>query len=96
MNIGGSKDSSHDIANEYYISYKKLIYKHYGFFYSRTMMMFMYLKILSKILRLQARPSLVKLALMGFPERLSLRYKQKSKYNYFYMLYKTIFHLNVF
>lgn len=76
---GGSKDSSHDIANEYYISYKKLIYKHYGFFYSRTMMMFMYLKILSKILRLQARPSLVKLALMGFPEKLSLRYKQKER-----------------
>tara|TARA_B100001059_G_C17760937_1_gene542786 strand:+ start:319 stop:1230 length:912 start_codon:yes stop_codon:yes gene_type:complete len=76
---GGSKDSGHDIANEYYISYKKLIYKHYGFFYSRIMMMLMYLNILGKVVRLKARPSLVKLALMGFPEKRSLRYKQKEQ-----------------
>lgn len=74
---GGSTDSSQDIANEYYISYKKLIFIHYNIFYASIMMLLMYLNILGKILRLRARLSLVKLALLGFPERCSLRYKQK-------------------
>ena len=75
---GGSTDSSHDIANEYYISYKKLIFIHYNIFYASIMLLLMYLNILGKIVRLKARLSLVKLALLGFPERCSLRYKQKK------------------
>lgn len=75
---GGSKDSSNDLVNEYYISYKKLIFKHYSFPYAVIMMLFIYLKILLKIIRLRAHPGLIKLALMGFPEKQSLRYKQNK------------------
>ena len=41
---GGSKDDSLDLRNEYYISYKKLIFKHYGLVYSSLMMIFVYLQ----------------------------------------------------
>ena len=74
---GGSKDDSFELRNEYYISYKKLIFKHYGFIYSSIMMIFVYLKILKLVLSRRCDVTLVILALKGFPECDSLRYKQK-------------------
>ena len=74
---GGSKDDSSDLRNEYYISYKKLIFKHYGFIYSSIMMIFVYLKILKLVLSRRCDVTLLILALKGFPECDSLRYKQK-------------------
>jgi GT2 family glycosyltransferase len=76
---GGSKDSSNDISNEYYISYKKLMFKHYNFPYAILMMVFIYLKILKDIFKMKSNMKLIKIALCGFNERFSLRYKQKSK-----------------
>ena len=75
---GGSKDDSLDLRNEYYISYKKLIFKHYGFIYSSLMMIFVYLKILKLIISRRCDITLVILALKGFPDSDSLRYKQKK------------------
>ena len=74
---GGSKDDGSDLRNEYYISYKKLIFKHYGFIYSLLMMSFVYLKILKLTISRRCDLSLIILALKGFPESESLRYKQK-------------------
>lgn len=74
---GGSKDDSSDLRNEYYISYKKLIFKHYGFTYSLLMMIFVYLKILKLLISGRCDVTLIILALKGFPESDSLRYKQK-------------------
>ena len=74
---GGSKDGRSDLRNEYYISYKKLIFKHYGFIYSSLMMIFVYLKILKLLISGRCDLTLIILALKGFPESDSLRYKQK-------------------
>ena len=74
---GGSKDDGSDLRNEYYISYKKLIFKHYGFIYSLLMMSFVYLKIFKLMISRRCDLSLIILALKGFPESESLRYKQK-------------------
>ena len=76
---GGSKNSSYDISNEYYISYKKLIFKHYNYPYAMVMMIFVYMKILKDIFRMKTNVQLIKLALCGFHESFSLRYKQKYK-----------------
>ena len=74
---GGSSESNPHLMNEYYISYKKLIFKHYNLPYALCMMLIVYIKLLKKITFLQANLSLIKLALIGFPESSSLRYKQK-------------------
>jgi len=74
---GGSKDDSLDLRNEYYISYKKLIFKHYGFMYSSLMMIFVYLKIIKLLISRRCDVTLAILALKGFPDSDSLRYKQK-------------------
>ena len=75
---GGSKDSRSDLKNEFYISYKKLIYKHYGRFYAFIMLFFIYLKIIKYFVTGKCDFSLIKLALKGFPEQSSLRYKQRK------------------
>lgn len=74
---GGSSGSNPHLINEYYISYRKLIFKHYSFPYALIMMSLVYLKLLKKAVFLKVNLSLIKLALLGFPERCSLRYKQK-------------------
>ena len=76
---GGSKDSNPDIANEYYISYRKLIFKHYSTPYALTMMLFVYLKLIRNIIYMRTNLNLIKIALQGFPESKSLRYKQKKQ-----------------
>ena len=76
---GGSKNSSHEISNEYYISYRKLIFKHYNLPYAILMMIFVYMKILKDIFRMKTNIKLIILALCGFHESFSLRYKQKSR-----------------
>ncbi len=72
---GGSKKPSDDLRNEYFISYKKLIFKHYNFFYSSIMMMLLYLKIIKLFFTKRCGLSLIRLALKGFPEESSIRYK---------------------
>ena len=76
---GGSEDVDTDISIEYYISYKKLIYKHYNFIYAFFMIALTYLKLTKKVFYMKTSLSLVKIALMGFPDRYSLRYKQKVR-----------------
>tara|TARA_B100000902_G_C27301105_1_gene912836 strand:+ start:1321 stop:2226 length:906 start_codon:yes stop_codon:yes gene_type:complete len=75
---GGSKDGGVDLRNEYYISYKKLIFKHYNKVYAVLMLFMVYLKILKLLIYGRCDISLIKLAFKGFPERCSLRYKQKK------------------
>ena len=76
---GGSKDSNPDISNEYYISYRKLIFKHYSTPYALIMMLFVYLKLIRNIIYMRTNLNLIKIALQGFPESKSLRYKQKKQ-----------------
>ena len=74
---GGSKrDNDKNLRNEYYISYRKLIFKHYGVVYSLLMMLMVYLKILKNLFLRKVDSELLLLALKGFPEKSSLRYKQ--------------------
>ncbi len=74
---GGSKrDDDKSLRNEYYISYRKLIFKHYGVVYSLLMMLMVYLKILKNLFLRKVDSELLLLALKGFPEKSSLRYKQ--------------------
>ena len=77
---GGSKKNNVDhLKNEYFISYKKLLYKHYSKPYAFLMMFLTYLKILKLFMQGKGNYLLLKLALLGFPEIYSLRYKQKEK-----------------
>ena len=75
---GGSKNGGNDLRNEYFISYKKLIIKHYNILYASFMILLVYLKIIKHIIYGRCDMSLIKLALKGFPESDSLRYKQKK------------------
>ena len=75
---GGSKDGGSDLRNEYFISYRKLIFKHYSVIYASIMMFLVYLKILKLIVYRRCDISLIILAIKGFPERYSLKYKQKN------------------
>ena len=76
---GSKKDNKDDLRNEYYISYKKLLFKHYSKPYAILMLLLTYLKLLKLSITGKTNLSLLKLALMGFSERYSLRYKQKEK-----------------
>jgi len=76
---GSKKDNKNDLRNEYYISYKKLLFKHYSKPYAILMLLLTYLKLLKLSITGKTNLSLLKLALMGFSERYSLRYKQKEK-----------------
>ena len=76
---GGSSSSSSDLVNEYYISYRKLIFKHYNFLYGLIMMSFVYLSIIKNYFKSKVNIKLIKLALKGFPEKHSLRYKENNK-----------------
>lgn len=73
---GSMNDHSNDLKTEYYISYKKLIYKHYKKPYAVLMLLMTYLKLFKLFITGKGNASLFKAALMGFPERYSLRYKQ--------------------
>ena len=73
---GSMNDDSNDLKTEYYISYKKLIYKHYKKPYAVLMLLMTYLKLFKLFITGKGNASLFKAALMGFPERYSLRYKQ--------------------
>ena len=55
------------------------MFKHYNFPYAILMMVFIYMKILKDIFRMKTNMKLIKIALCGFNERFSLRYKQKIK-----------------
>ena len=76
---GSKKDNKDDLRNEYYISYKKLLFKHYSKPYAILMLLLTYLKLFKLSITGKTNLSLLKLALMGFSERYSLRYKQKEK-----------------
>ena len=76
---GSKKDNKNDLRNEYYISYKKLLFKHYSAPYAIVMLLLTYLKLFKLTLTGKINLSLLKIALMGFSERYSLRYKQKEK-----------------
>jgi len=76
---GSKKDNKNDLRNEYYISYKKLLFKHYSKPYAILMLLLTYLKLFKLSIKGKTNLSLLKLALMGFSERYSLRYKQKEK-----------------
>lgn len=73
---GSMNDHSDELKTEYYISYKKLIYKHYSKPYAILMLLLTYLKLFKIFITGQGNTSLFKAALVGFPERYSLRYKQ--------------------
>lgn len=76
---GGSSSSNSDLLCEYYISYRKLIFKHYNFLYALIMMSFVYLSIIKNYFKSKADLKLIKLALKGFSEKYSLRYSQNNK-----------------
>ena len=73
---GSKKDNEIELRNEFYISYKKLMFKHYGKLYSIVMLLCMSFKIFRYFLIGRCKYDTVKLALKGFPEEYSLRYKQ--------------------
>ena len=74
---GSCEPNDKNLRNEYYISYKKLIFKHYNIFYSSLMMFIVYLKILKNLFSGKSDLELLLLAIRGFPEKSSLRYKQR-------------------
>ena len=73
---GSKKENEIELRNEFYISYKKLMFKHYSKFYSVVMLLLISLKIFRYFLLGRCKYETVKLALKGFPEECSLRYKQ--------------------
>ena len=73
---GSKKENEMELHNEFYISYKKLMFKHYSKFYSVVMLVLISLKIFRYFLLGRCKYETVKLALKGFPEECSLRYKQ--------------------
>ena len=73
---GSKKENEIELRNEFYISYKKLMFKHYSKPYSILMLMLMSLKIFRYFILGKCKYDTVKLALKGFPEECSLRYKQ--------------------
>lgn len=73
---GSKKDNEIGLRNEFYISYKKLMFKHYSKPYSIVMLLLISLKIFRYFLLGKCKYDTVKLALRGFPEKYSIRYKQ--------------------
>ena len=73
---GSKKENVIALRNEFYISYKKLMFKHYSKPYSIVMLVLISLKIFRYFIFGRCRYDTVKLALRGFPEECSLRYKQ--------------------
>ena len=73
---GSKKENEIELRNEFYISYKKLMFKHYSKPYSILMLLLMSLKIFRYFILGKCKYDTVKLALKGFPEECSLRYKQ--------------------
>ncbi len=73
---GSKKDNTQGLRNEFYISYKKLMFKHYSKPYSVMMLFLISLKILRYFISGRCKYDTLKLALKGFPEECSLRYKQ--------------------
>ena len=73
---GSKKENELGLRNEFYISYKKLMFKHYNKPYSVIMLLLISLKIFKYFFSGRCKYDTVKLALKGFPEEYSLRYKQ--------------------
>ncbi len=73
---GSKKENEIELSNEFYISYKKLLYKHYSKPYSILMLVLISLKIFRYFIFGKCKYDTVRLALKGFPEECSLRYKQ--------------------
>ena len=73
---GSQKENLLGLRNEFYISYKKLMFKHYSKPYSIVMLLLTSLKIFKYFILGRCKYDTVKLALKGFPEECSLRYKQ--------------------
>jgi GT2 family glycosyltransferase len=71
---GSKKDNAHGLRNEFYISYKKLMFKHYNKPYSLIMLLLTSLKIFKYFISGKCKYDTLKLALKGFPEESSLRY----------------------
>jgi len=73
---GSTKENVLGLRNEFFISYKKLMFKHYSKPYSIIMLLLISLKIFKYFFSGRCKYDTVKLALKGFPEEYSLRYKQ--------------------
>jgi len=76
---GGSTNKSLAILKEYYISYKHLIFKHFGLFQAYILMFLVTLKLFRRSFKSKQGIHLLVFALRGFPKKESLRYKQKIK-----------------
>jgi len=76
---GGSTQKSLAILKEYYISYKHLIFKHFGFLQAHLLMLLVTLKLFRRSFKSRQGIKLFLFALRGFPKKESLRYKQKVK-----------------
>lgn len=74
---GGSTQKSFEIEREYYISYKHLIFKHFGLL-SATILLFLQLfKLFRRSFKRENGFKLFLFGLKGFSKNVSLRYKQK-------------------
>ena len=73
---GSTKENRIGLQNEFYISYKKLIFKHYSKPYGLIMLTLMSFKIFRNFLMGRCKYDTLKLVLKGFSEKYSLRYKQ--------------------
>ncbi|MDH4945460.1 glycosyltransferase family 2 protein [Sulfurimonas sp. C5] len=76
---GGSTDKSLAILKEYYISYKHLIFKHFGLIKGNLLMFLVTFKLLRRSFKNKNGVKLFIFALRGFPKKESLRYKQTIK-----------------
>jgi GT2 family glycosyltransferase len=74
---GGSTEKSLAILKEYYISYKHLIFKHFGVLSAYTLMLLVIFKLLRRSFKSKNGVNLLIFALKGFPKKESLRYKQR-------------------
>ena len=74
---GGSTEKSLPILKEYYISYKHLIFKHFGILQAYILMFLVTLKLFRRSFKSKQGIKLFLFALRGFANKESLRYKQK-------------------
>ena len=73
---GGSTKKSFEIEREYYISYKHLIFKHFGLLSATILLFLQLLKLFRRSFRRENGLKLFLFGLQGFHNKHSLKYKQ--------------------
>jgi GT2 family glycosyltransferase len=76
---GGSGEQSYELQQEYYISYKHLVFKHFNLIESYILLSLQIFKLFRRSFKRKNGFKLFIFGLFGFKKKESLRYKQKVK-----------------